>query len=196
MAAILRKCKECGKMFTPKGREQYCSDIHYRPCPVCGKPVIAKYLSDPARRCEDCRGKKVPTPAEALQTVVATDMKPEVAQSAKKAKREAKDNEVFIANIRLTPSDIKRIIDMGYPVISATSEDVVGYEHRWVYVGVPTKKGFQPGHEYNIKLDKDAYSYVVRSDEDITDQESIEIYDRFSSIISLNRNFVRSTPPT
>ena len=57
----MRKCKECGKLFAPKGREQYCSDIHYRPCPVCGKPVEAKYLSDPARRCEDCKkaGKKV-----------------------------------------------------------------------------------------------------------------------------------------
>ena len=51
----MRQCKECGKLFVPKGREQYCSDIHYRPCPVCGKPVEAKYLSDPARRCDDCK---------------------------------------------------------------------------------------------------------------------------------------------
>ena len=55
----MKKCKECGKLFLPKSlRQQYCDAIHYRPCPICGKPVIAKYLSDPARRCEDCKGKK------------------------------------------------------------------------------------------------------------------------------------------
>lgn len=51
-------CKECGKKFEAKSpRVAYCSDTHYRPCPVCGKPVEAKYLSDPARKCEECRHK-------------------------------------------------------------------------------------------------------------------------------------------
>ena len=56
-------CKECGKQFEAKSpRVAYCSDIHYRPCPVCGKPVVAKYLSDPPRRCVECKnkGKMVP----------------------------------------------------------------------------------------------------------------------------------------
>lgn len=54
-------CKECGKQFeATSARVAYCSDIHYRPCPICGKPVEAKYLSDPARRCEDCKGKSTP----------------------------------------------------------------------------------------------------------------------------------------
>ena len=56
-------CKECGKQFEAKSpRVAYCSDIHYRPCPVCGKPVVAKYLSDPPRRCDECKnkGKMVP----------------------------------------------------------------------------------------------------------------------------------------
>lgn len=56
-------CKECGKQFEASSpRIRYCSDIHYRPCPICGKPVVAKYLSDPARRCDECKnkGKMVP----------------------------------------------------------------------------------------------------------------------------------------
>lgn len=44
-------CKECGLPFTPKGREGYCTREHYRPCPVCQKPVFIKYLSDPTPCC-------------------------------------------------------------------------------------------------------------------------------------------------
>lgn len=44
-------CKECGLPFTPKGRESYCTRDHYRPCPVCNKPVLIKYLSDPTPCC-------------------------------------------------------------------------------------------------------------------------------------------------
>ena len=44
-------CKECGLPFTPKGREGYCTREHYRPCPVCQKPVLIKYLSDPTPCC-------------------------------------------------------------------------------------------------------------------------------------------------
>ena len=48
----MKKCKECGEMFKPDSPQQkYCKKDHYRPCPVCSKPVFAKYLSDPARCC-------------------------------------------------------------------------------------------------------------------------------------------------
>lgn len=50
----LRKCKECGKMFKPSSARQfYCKDIHYRPCPVCGKLVEVKRgtFNDPPRCC-------------------------------------------------------------------------------------------------------------------------------------------------
>lgn len=48
----MKKCKECGSLFMPTSNKQkYCSAKHYRPCPVCGKRVYAKYLSDPARCC-------------------------------------------------------------------------------------------------------------------------------------------------
>lgn len=50
----MKRCKECGKLFMPKSmRQQYCDALHYRPCPVCGKLVEAKYLSDPARCCSN-----------------------------------------------------------------------------------------------------------------------------------------------
>ena len=65
-------CKECGKQFEAKSpRILYCSAVHYRPCPVCGEPVVAKYLSDPPRRCEKCKNVK----AEPVkQTQVSTSM--------------------------------------------------------------------------------------------------------------------------
>lgn len=53
---VMKKCKECGKLFKPDNpRQRYCTDVHYRPCPTCGKPVEIKYLSDPTPRCLDCR---------------------------------------------------------------------------------------------------------------------------------------------
>lgn len=53
----MKKCKECGQLFMPKStRSQYCDRVHYRPCPICGKLVEAKYLSDPARCCsKECQ---------------------------------------------------------------------------------------------------------------------------------------------
>ena len=33
-------CELCGKPFVPNGSmDKYCKNIHYRPCPICGKPV-------------------------------------------------------------------------------------------------------------------------------------------------------------
>lgn len=47
-----KRCKECGELFIPKtSRQKYCNKNHYRPCPVCGKPVLVKYFSEPTRTC-------------------------------------------------------------------------------------------------------------------------------------------------
>lgn len=52
MAHAPKKCKECGKEFIPNsGKQNYCKDIHYRPCPICGKPVEVKHFSDKPRTC-------------------------------------------------------------------------------------------------------------------------------------------------
>lgn len=49
-----RKCKECGNLFVPRSsRQQYCDADHFRPCPVCGAPVLVKRnaFNDPPRCC-------------------------------------------------------------------------------------------------------------------------------------------------
>jgi len=53
-------CKECGEVFeATSAKQQYCTKLHFRPCPVCGKLVPAKYLSDPARCCsKECSSKR------------------------------------------------------------------------------------------------------------------------------------------
>ena len=72
-------CKECGLPFTPKGREGYCTREHYRPCPVCKKPVLIKYLSDPTPCCsKECTkmkrsgAKKMIAPAAAAAVAANT----------------------------------------------------------------------------------------------------------------------------
>ena len=59
----IKKCKECGKEFRPKSaRQMYCSDQHYRACPVCGKPVPVKVTAmiDPPRCCStECKLKRM-----------------------------------------------------------------------------------------------------------------------------------------
>lgn len=49
-----RRCKECGKWFQPKsGKQVYCKDDHFRPCPNCGELVLVKpnCFNDPPRCC-------------------------------------------------------------------------------------------------------------------------------------------------
>ena len=47
-----RKCVICGKTFVPKNpKQKMCSDTHYHPCPVCGKPVLTKVPSDINKCC-------------------------------------------------------------------------------------------------------------------------------------------------
>ena len=44
-------CKICGKEFDRVGNAVYCSGPHYRPCPVCGKPVVYVRPSEPYKCC-------------------------------------------------------------------------------------------------------------------------------------------------
>lgn len=51
---LIKKCLHCGKEFETKNPQKlYCNDQHYRPCPVCGKPVamIDNDFSRPAKCC-------------------------------------------------------------------------------------------------------------------------------------------------
>lgn len=58
-----KKCKICGKEFTPNScRQLYCKDLHYRICPVCGKPYpepnLDKFKSPPTTCSIECRVQK------------------------------------------------------------------------------------------------------------------------------------------
>ena len=47
LSKTIRICKECGKPFVPtNNNQQYCTEEHYRPCPVCGKPVKVIHAGD------------------------------------------------------------------------------------------------------------------------------------------------------
>lgn len=78
MEAGMKLCKECGLEFKPKGRESYCTREHYRPCPVCQKPVLIKYLSDPTPCCsKECTkakrsSKMAPKSAAATMNFMST----------------------------------------------------------------------------------------------------------------------------
>lgn len=50
------KCEICGKLFDRVGNGVYCPGPHYRPCPVCGKPVRFHRPSEPYKCCsKECR---------------------------------------------------------------------------------------------------------------------------------------------
>lgn len=185
----LRKCKECGKMFQPKGREQYCSDIHYRPCPICGEPVIAKYLSDPARKCDKCRGKKTPsasTPAKPTaptvrpmqmaqkslfnikpMTIPGQPKKPE-SQPAAKAESVDKEETAKLEKLNLViPERLESAI---------FCDRATGSTFR--FVRSKPLCGFIPKHIYTLKVDRDNAAYIVTSVFDNTLDREINYHDR------------------
>lgn len=50
----IQKCRCCGKEFeTNSPQKLYCNDVHYLPCPICGKPVLKtdKDFTRPPKCC-------------------------------------------------------------------------------------------------------------------------------------------------
>lgn len=192
MAASMKKCKECGKLFVPKGRENYCSDVHYRPCPICGKPVEVKYFSDPPRKCEDCKYRKVrPLPAamstksKSLFNVIPEDNEPSGLAQLK-------------AEIEFSDNVSDGVVEAGWmdqvETTAPTTIDSVQFcEHVtgsvMVFIGKPHKNSFQPGHQYLLKVERSDYVYNVSSVEDVTSGESCDIIRPFASQISFYQNF-------
>ena len=177
----LRKCKECGKMFQPKGREQYCSDIHYRPCPICGEPVIAVYLSDPPRRCAKC--KMIKKPADPT-------IKPMTAISPMKTKSLSNLSPMTIptpAQASSTPTqaeeltnpviDIKKVIpDRLDPTIFCSKVTGLAFK----FVRSEPLMGWLPGHIYNLVVDRDNSAYIIKTDFDRTISQPIDFNGRSS----------------
>lgn len=161
ISTVQRECAACGKLFQPKGRERYCEGPHYKPCPVCGEMVIATYWSDPAKRCEKCR-KANAKPAKPIVPIV------QPSQTGEKAVTAIQDD------------NITRTIDLGD---DSNVRKYIGTECK----GIP----FKTGHSYLLSLEKEEKygCYVVTSKYDITSEEDIDAYCRFSSLVSFNQHF-------
>ena len=155
----MRKCKECGKLFHPKGREKYCSDIHYRPCPICGTPVEAKYLSDPPRRCNNCKSKSSAVLASLVNpiTIENTNMSENIKSS----------------EVSTTPSDIP----IGKDIRKYVGDPFKG------------TKGFVPDHLYELSIMKYEYHYWITATYDWTENKEVNILGLFSSKISVEGHF-------
>ena len=181
MAVNMKKCKECGKLFTPKGRESYCSEKHFRPCPICGEPAEVLYFADPPRRCDKCRGKKSLKPATPVKQLVKPDTKVEEVVKEQQA-------------VPAIDKDIQKIVDENFPAVDMDKDELLNENHVWTYVGKSIRNSFIPGHVYSIRVSNDGAAYTVVSDEDMTSGQIVNINDRFSSVIMLNQNFVKSSP--
>lgn len=165
---IEKKCKECGKIFLAKSaRQVYCSGDHYRPCPVCGEPVLIKYLSDPTPKCEKCKKNRSSAPKEEPVTSSV------LAKVEQKASEEPKKAELKEAAVKQSAKKSVAFTNAG----------------NWIYVGNPYKNGFIPGHEYEIRIAKAEYVYEVSSYRDVTDDKPVDIMIPFSSKVSIDRNF-------
>lgn len=196
--AELRKCKECGKMFMPKGREQYCSDVHYRPCPICGTPVIAKYLSDPPRKCDNCRGRRsaAAKPSKPSKLFKFNDSQMFKFGAAPKVFNEPKSAQAILEPV-ITPKENKGLYNPS-DILTELPEtidqedfctDITGTVRR--YIGPVIKNGFVPGHDYELEVSHSGQCYGVRSGLDVTDHAEVNIYLHYTSQISINQNFAR-----
>lgn len=162
-------------------RSQYCDDLHYRPCPVCGKPVEAKYLSDPARCC-----------SKECQQAMKKQNKPKVQMSV----TATADNQ---GNIELEVDDSTTAINVLSSVCEHSIHPQLSEEGKFfledsevrTYVGKSSCR-FVQGHTYAIKISKDPDydNYLVRGVYDLTDDKKCDAMSTHASKISLNQFFL------
>lgn len=196
MAPTTRRCKECGKLFVPRGREQYCQDTHYRPCPICGKPVEVKYLSDPARKCDDCRYRKVKPAQQDLapkskslfnfipNDVPAVQIQSEASQPVSEIEH---SNQETDESVDLDWMSKVEGIDAKTVDTAEFCEHITGTV--MVYMGKKFKNSFIPGHQYLLKVQRNEYSYDVSATEDLSTGEICDISRPYASQISFYQSF-------
>lgn len=175
----MKKCKECGKMFMPKSsRQQYCDDIHYRPCPICGDLVEAKYLSDPARRCDKCKG---------IRSKSSGAKKLEYKPTATQKKAPAKVTASELVNSEVIDKALEGVIPEND--LTFEKEEILENPVLAVYAGKPVC-GFKKGCTYIIKTSITEYSYLVEAIQNISTRELCEnVAINVSSIASFNNQF-------
>ena len=182
-----KRCKECGEWFTPKSmRQQYCTKVHYRPCPVCGKPVEAKYSSDPPRCCSrECQ--------QAARKKTQVTQKEEIAQNVAKqeeltvnTKASHRTAEQWIAHKVFNQSN-KSLKDV----------DLTEYEDKirdkfevMTYIQRPLIH-FETGHEYALVISKPKgyHTYDVTAVYDFDTNSIVDITMPMSSQLSINQHF-------
>lgn len=157
----MKKCKECGKMFMPTSNKQkYCTEDHYRPCPVCGKPVFAKYLSDPARCCSGiCKSKlgKLNKLKDSIPAPGGAEAALEYAQNDAEAVREA-----YMSV--LNKKDEKSALLAG-----TVKKKYVGPTERLDGVR------FITDHEYAVVISHEDKQYIVSASWDYTDDKAVSL---------------------
>ena len=182
---VEKTCPLCQKKFIPKGRQKYCDGPHFKPCPVCGKPVPAPYPSDPARCCSsECRkqlkykgtsisAETIPTPVEP-QPKIEPKVEPKI--EPKKVEVDKKeypiDPDIELSKEKLEP------LEKGAKAFftkQCTFDSKI--------------KGLIKGHVYSIEVTKDAYTYDVLLTYDHTYREDVEIFFNIASAISFNNCF-------
>ena len=195
----MRACKECGKMFMPKGREKYCSDVHYRPCPVCGTPVVAKYLSDPPCKCDQCKRKRI-QPVSKAKSLFNIDQpnfsKPmaltidltKSAQFEKEAKKEVKVQtklEASVMKVTTTENTVKIETTQGLDPekFCETYDDKI-----MKYVG-PNFGQFENNHNYKIALSRKENYYLMTSCHDVTENKEVKCFYLASSQLNISNRF-------
>lgn len=191
----MKKCKECGKMFVPRHKRQvYCDDVHYRPCPVCGKPVEAKYLSDPARVCSnECRKVLAQRTKDQLKSGTdSIETKPVESKAvAPTPVPVVKDEEVKVEADVDVKEDIVTSNDVEVPV-SADESDYASQlrlTHKVKKYEGKAVLGFIPGHEYAVDVDKVDHVYNVTALYDFTAGKAVDLMMPVSSKTSFYRSF-------
>lgn len=195
MAPQMRRCKECGKLFLPKGREQYCSDTHYRPCPICGTPVEVTYLSDPPKKCPACRYRKMkPLPKElaskskSLFNIIPEDNSPNgAAQLKAEMEFSTQESDGVVEGDWMDSVDLTTSPTTIEP--AAFCEAMSGTV--MIYVGKQFKNCFQRGHKYVLKVERNDYVYNVSSAEDVSAGESCDLLMPIASQISFHQHFAK-----
>lgn len=177
----MKACKECGKLFVPKSKNSvYCDAIHYRPCPVCGKPVEAKYLSDPARCCSnECKAIARKQSKEKAKTTV----------QVKKIWTDNKSTESSSSNTLNVVNNSTNNVSTASDESETVSKILVPWRGRKTYVGKPVLH-LIPGHMYEVLIDKGEYVYTVECTYDVTDDVEVDIMMPLASQISIHQNFV------
>lgn len=165
----MKKCKECGKLFMPiSNKQKYCLEKHYRPCPVCGKPVFAKYLSDPARCCSGvCKSKLGKLNKEDAYVAEVMEQKADLGIEIPK---------IESVEVLVPMPGIEQLAERKAEVV----EDIAASTEKKKYAGADGS-GWTWGHVYAVTITQEGKEHVVRAKYDYTSEEFVDSEYRFTN---------------